>query len=402
MGLVYGSVCSGIEATTVAWESLGWRPAWFSEIDEFCCEVLRQRYRDKYPEADNLGDMVGITGHPKFQSTHVDLIVAGTPCPAFSTGGLRGGFKDDRGKLTLEYVKILGAKKPEWFVWENVDGVISMPNVQEDGSVPDDKRWLFGTILGEMVECGYGVAYRVLDPQHLGLPQSRPRVFVVGHLGDWAGPERVLFNGYPSDNYTPGGGDKARRIPALTTQTAGNANARGVVVVECTGEVDWADPPCGEDRKWAVRALTPMEEEKRQGFPGDYTAIDWHGGPAPDALRYRAIGNSMAIPVMRWLGERIQEVNDQIKGGTFMDQHKADTIDGVPVAPPQPEFQPEIEAKPRKQHRTQQRASFLPPVLSQMLGRIPANVQMAEKLLRELEEQAEQVRSFIAALKAQS
>jgi len=300
--LVFGSVCSGIEAASAAWGGLGWKAAWFSEVDPFCNEVLAQRY----PGVPNLGDMKKIAGDPRFRETHVDLIVGGTPCPAFSMGGLRKGFNEERGKLTLDFINILKERQPEWFVWENVPGVLS-----------SDKGRTFGTILGRLAGCGYGFAYRVLDSQNFGLPQSRRRVFVVGRIGDWAGPQRVLFDGCAPGGDPAGGGAKERRIPALTTRSAGNANARGVVVVECAGGVNWAVPPLSEGRQWRARALTPSEEERRQGFPGDHTAIEWKGKPAPDALRYKVIGNSMAVPVMRCLGGRIQEVAGQIRRGVF-------------------------------------------------------------------------------------
>jgi DNA (cytosine-5)-methyltransferase 1 len=303
----YGSVCSGIEAATVAWHGLGWEPAWFSEILPFPSEVLKYRY-EKVP---NLGDMTQLSGKKEF-AEHIDLLVGGTPCQDFSQAGKRGGLEAQKGNLTLEYIKILESKQPQWFVWENVPGVLSL-----------DGGRVFGTILRKMAECGYGLAYRVLDSRYFGLLQSRPRVFVVGYLGnDRKPPAKVLLDG-PSRNHYPAGGDsKTGRIPTLTLRNAGNGNARGVVVVEGTLHGDGTPGPYGEGRTWQIRACTPGEEEKRQGFPGEHTRIPWNDKPAdecPDKPRYEAIGNSMAVPVMRWIGERIEEVSHHIGDDAYME-----------------------------------------------------------------------------------
>jgi DNA (cytosine-5)-methyltransferase 1 len=173
--LVYGSVCSGIEAATAAWHPLGWRPAFFSEIDNFPRAVLQHHY----PDVPLHGDFTTIQEH---DYDPIDLLVGGTPCQAFSVAGLRKGFADERGNLTLEFVKLAQRLRPRWVVWENVPGVLSI-----------DRGRAFGSFLGTLAECGYGFAYRVLDAQHFGVPQRRRRVFVVGYLGDWRPPAAVLF-----------------------------------------------------------------------------------------------------------------------------------------------------------------------------------------------------------------
>ena len=89
---------------------------------------------------------------------------------------------DDRGNLTLEYLKLAQRKRPEWLVWENVPGVLSSNGGRD-----------FGAFLGGLVELGYGFAYRILDAQYFGVAQRRRRVFVVGCLGDWRRSAAVLF-----------------------------------------------------------------------------------------------------------------------------------------------------------------------------------------------------------------
>ena len=174
----FGSVCSGIEAASVAWESLGFEAQWFSEIEHFPSEVLKYRY----PTVPNLGDMTKLTQNETFKTSSIDLLVGGTPCQSFSVAGLRGGLADPRGNLMLTFLSLADAKKPRWIVWENVPGVLSSNGGKD-----------FGTFLGALGELGYGFAYRVLDAQHFGVAQRRRRVFVVGYLGDWRPAAAVLF-----------------------------------------------------------------------------------------------------------------------------------------------------------------------------------------------------------------
>ena len=178
----YGSVCSGIEAASVAWAPLGWSAAFVSEIDKFPCAVLAHRF----PDVPLHGDFTTIEDN---QYEPIDLLVGGTPCQSFSIAGLRGGLDDDRGNLALEYLRLAQRLRPKWLVWENVPGVLSSGGGRD-----------FGSILGGLVELGYGFAYRVLDAQYVrvdgfarAVPQRRRRVFVVGYLGDWRRAAAVLF-----------------------------------------------------------------------------------------------------------------------------------------------------------------------------------------------------------------
>ncbi len=185
----YLSVCSGIEAATVAWHGLGWTPVGFSEIEPFPSAVLAHHY----PNVPNFGDM---TKHEQWplQPGSIDLLVAGTPCQSFSVAGLRQGLKDPRGNLMLTYLAIAARLRPRWVVWENVPGVLSSNGGRD-----------FGSFLGALGELGYGWAYRVLDAQWCrthghprAVPQRRRRVFVVGCLlercvGDWTRAAQVLF-----------------------------------------------------------------------------------------------------------------------------------------------------------------------------------------------------------------
>ena len=171
----FGSVCSGIEAASVAWHPLGWQAAFYSEIDKFPSAVLNHHY----PDVPLHGDFTTIQAS---DYDPIDLLVGGTPCQAFSVAGLRKGFSDERGNLTLEFVRLAQRLRPRWLVWENVPGVLSI-----------DRGRAFGSFLGGLAECGYGFAYRILDAQYFGVPQRRRRVFVVGYLGDWRPAAQILF-----------------------------------------------------------------------------------------------------------------------------------------------------------------------------------------------------------------
>jgi len=169
------SVCSGIEAASVAWHPLGWESVAYSEIEPFPCKVLQHHY----PDVPNLGDM---TKFKEWPDADVDVFVGGTPCQSFSVAGLRKGLDDPRGNLMLTFLAIAQRYRPNWLVWENVPGVLSSADGRD-----------FGSLLGGLAILGYGFAYRVLDAQYFGVAQRRKRVFVVGYLGDWRPAAAVLF-----------------------------------------------------------------------------------------------------------------------------------------------------------------------------------------------------------------
>jgi DNA (cytosine-5)-methyltransferase 1 len=210
----YGSVCSGIEAASVAWHDLGWEPQWFSEIEQFPSEVLKHRF----PDVPNLGDMTQLTQNPTFNERSIDLLVGGTPCQSFSVAGLRKGLADPRGNLMLTFLALADAKKPKWIVWENVPGVLSSNGGRD-----------FGTFLGALGELGYGFAYRVLDAQYFGVAQRRRRVFVVGYLGDWRVAAAVLFERESLQGNTKPSRKKREEVTANAQGSVGEA---GQVVID--------------------------------------------------------------------------------------------------------------------------------------------------------------------------
>jgi DNA (cytosine-5)-methyltransferase 1 len=350
----YLSVCSGIEAATVAWHHMGWKPVGFSEIEKFPSQVLAHHY----PQVTNFGDM---TKYKEWNlNDSIGLLVGGTPCQSFSVAGLRKGLDDPRGNLALTYLGILDHFRPKWCVWENVPGVLSSSGGRD-----------FGSFLGALGELGYGFAYRVLDAQHFGVAQRRKRVFVVGCASGWKHSAEVLFESESlrwdiaeskqqrkktSTSFIPSvagtldrecGGSKLNHQTATSghiiptfwngtqladtlTRTSDDQRMpdknRMQLVVDSIAIQDasgreksqngkgWSDSNKaytldtqglqGVATNLAVRRLTPIECERLQGFPDNYTKIIEN---CPDGHRYRALGNSMAVPVMRWIGERINQ-----------------------------------------------------------------------------------------------
>jgi DNA (cytosine-5)-methyltransferase 1 len=431
-------VCSGIEAASVAWHSLGWTPVGFSEIEPFPCAVLAHHF----PKVTNYGDMSKFRDW-SIRAGDIDLLVGGTPCQSFSVAGLRQGLKDPRGNLMLTFLAIAEHLKPKWILWENVPGVLSSNGGRD-----------FASFLGALGQLGYGFAYRVLDAQWCrthghprAVPQRRRRVFVVGCLGDQRSAAKVLFESESLQRYSAkskatrqgtaadvdegvGSGDdliggidyehnahgpndvtdpllkgsptggghplpaiafcKSKRACSTTdnetwvegvvapTQNAfdvGDTRATTAILFEnhpndsrVTGPHDVA-PSCVSrfgtgggnvplvipavaiqgtviGRKdhngpqgsgcsdggemftlnstdvhavavapaLQVRRLTPTECERLQGFPDGWTAIPWKNKSAedcPDGPRYKAIGNSMAVNCMEWIGERINAIETQ-------------------------------------------------------------------------------------------
>jgi len=331
--LRYASVCSGVEAPSVAWEPLGWQPKWFSEIDEFPSAVLASQF----PQVPNLGDMRTIDGAAR--RGELDLLIGGTPCVAFSLAGRRQSLADERGNLTMTFTDICDAAAPPFVVWENVPGALSLPDNafgclvaalcgwHEPVSPPDERRWP-----NEGLAAGprRAVAWRVVDARHFGLPQSRSRLFVLGvDRSTGIDPGQVLLDaGTMRRGPTESALEPAKASPAAVGGSRGEGgagvyawqarvarNGRGNLstLLPCltaqaggTGKGD-AAPLLLLMPQRTLRRLTPEEAEAAQGLPRGWTDVPFNGGAAPDGLRWKAIGNSIAVPCLRWLGERLQK-----------------------------------------------------------------------------------------------
>jgi len=296
----YGSICSGIETATLAFPE-HWEAGWFSEIDPFCCALLKE----KYPNVKNLGDITTAKNFPA-----VDLIVGGTPCQSFSVQGLGRGMDDPRGKLTQRFCEIIGDTRPSWVVWENVPNVLRI-----------DGGRAFGSLLGGLAKLGYGFSWRVLDAQYFGVPQRRKRLFVVGHYRSWQRPASVLFDGtsnIQADNEAgevcgPGQSSPESHREILFGWTGDETPKYGIEKVP-TLRSQQGGEGVGFVGKGMCRKLTVTEWERLQGIPDGYTKIEgWS-----DSQRKHAIGNAFCVNVMRWIAMRISFVSSNgalLRGG---------------------------------------------------------------------------------------
>lgn len=366
----YVSLFSGIEAATVAWESLGWKPMCFAEIDKFPSAVLAERF----PRVPNIGDVT----KAKWKKYHgkCDLVVGGSPCQSFSVAGKREGLRGES-KLMFEYIRAVREIRPRWFLWENVPGALT----SEHGKA-------FRQLLSEMDALRYGLAWRVLDAQFFGVAQRRERIFLVGHLGErppievlfdgnslqWdftqsrekraqltagvrsssesAGHEAITFAQNSRDEvriqgdgtivgalsasrstkqttyicetaHTASNGLGVVKSDVSMTLSTGNSMAVGIfTMADDHAKTAICENMCGTIHVGGgapivatniIRRLTPLECERLQGFPDNWTRIPYRGKSeeeCPDSPRYKAIGNSMAVPVMRWIGERITQAEN--------------------------------------------------------------------------------------------
>jgi DNA (cytosine-5)-methyltransferase 1 len=275
----YLSVCSGIEAATVAWHPLGWNPVGFSEIESFPSQVLKHHY----PTVPNLGDMT------KFKEweieSNIDVLVGGTPCQSFSVAGLRKGLDDPRGNLMLTYLAIAKQYRPRWLVWENVPGVLSSADGRD-----------FGSFLGGLAICGYGFAYRVLDAQYFGVAQRRKRVFVVGYLGDWRPAAAVLFERESLQGNPAPSRKKGERVAPCVTNgppfsRTGNerVEAEAMIVADCGVEIsgplsarDYKDAGTDGMNKISAKMIPVYQETVgalcADTHPGSYSGQDAYTG----------------------------------------------------------------------------------------------------------------------------
>ncbi|MBO4714398.1 MAG: DNA cytosine methyltransferase [Fibrobacter sp.] len=293
----YLSLFSGIEAFSCAVKDMPeYEPVAFAEIEPFPCAVLKHHY----PDVPNLGDVTKIDG--KALRGKVDLIVGGPPCQDWSVIGERAGLDGRRSVLALDYLRILDDVRPRWFIIENVPGLLNCNSGAD-----------FQVLLQKMDELRYHVAWRVLDSMHFGLPQRRKRVYIIGHSDGWACPAKVLFElegmhrdpaempeKRKEDSSSSGAGFGGRRyIPRIApTLTASGA---------CFSRPGFPNQQLDAliVEKDGVRRLTIEEAEALQGFDRGYTAVEWKGKPAPDTARYRALGNSFTVDVVRWIAKRI-------------------------------------------------------------------------------------------------
>lgn len=332
----YVSTFSGIEAASVAWEPLGWQPIAFSENDPFPSAVLKYRY----PSIPNLGDITRIDWNEIARIHDTDLLVGGSPCQSFSIAGSRTGLSGSSG-LMWEYVRAVKELRPRWILWENVPGALSSTHGED-----------FRCLLQALDYIGYALAWRVLDAEFFGLAQRRRRLFLVGSLDPDHDPADALFShvdlGDSMKPYLPNN-DGISKATGHSTDTgvrvldfSQNASrfryAKTGVCQTLTSHAGTGGnnvPMILSGRPSVIRKLTPIECERLQGFPDGWTDVPYHNRThAIDSARYKALGNSMAVPVMTWIGRAIEETDNGMKGAAdAFDQLQTSsgTVDKPPI-----------------------------------------------------------------------
>ena len=336
MTLRYLSLFSGIGGFDLGFDRAGMVCAGQVEYDAAARSVLARHW----PDVKRMNDVREVQGD---EFGAIDVICGGFPCQDVSVAGRREGLAGERSGLWFEFRRIVDRAKPRWVVVENVPGLLSSHGGRD-----------FATVVRGLVECGYGVAWRVLDAQYFGVPQPRRRVFIVASLrngaaagaifdaqsayGDKAASGIKEREDYPGDDsgYLYGhwwnGRDVSQTLDAVLykKQALPEKNRFPAVMVPVWQRCDccedyWCNlhhmhaydcdcPPVEEFERYPyepglLRWITPVEAERLQGFP------DGHTDGQSDSARYRQMGNAVAVPVAEWIGRRIvaaeMEVNPQ-------------------------------------------------------------------------------------------
>ena len=301
----------------------------FSEIDKHAKAI----YQYHYPNHTDYGDITAINVR---QLPDFNLLVGGFPCQAFSIAGKRQGFKDTRGTLFFDVARILKAKQPEWVLLENVKGLLS----HEGGKT-------LGTILGVLTELGYSVGWEVVNSCHFGVPQNRERIFIVGHLTKAGGRTREVFPVRENDQLSATKNESGKRLSqaelSTTVRDGIGSKADGTFIVNNRGTTEERDISTCLDANYykgidnhaqrtmvssgtwrthndepsftltsqdkhgvqidhSIRRLTPVECERLQAFPDNWTAkgiIDGEEVEISDTQRYKTLGNSVTTSVIQ-------------------------------------------------------------------------------------------------------
>ena len=330
--ITYATVCSGIEAPSVAWEPLGdFEPVFFAEVAPFPKAVLAHHW----PHVPNLGDFTKINGSNYVG--RVDVLWGSTPCQSFSKAGLCEGLEDERGKLTLDFVKLANEINPEVAAWENVRNVLSITKNKKTNRVSNPFGEFLGALSGEgsvlqppggkweNAGCVLGprrsIAWQVYDAAYSGLAARRERVYVIATPVGGADPADIIFE-RPGRSRDTGARQRPKVRQALVAP--GTRSVVEAHFFNADASPKWAseiaytlraDSGSGGLQGLAIRysngdveahETTNRQQERLLGFPADHTLIPWAGKGSLPLARRQAVGNSVAIPDVRWIGKRIK------------------------------------------------------------------------------------------------
>jgi len=311
------TLCSGIEAPSVALEPLGWECVGLCDFASFPQKVLKHHY----PDVPFFPNMLNILQDEKFKKIKTDIIIAGTPCQAFSDAGNRNGMDDIRAQLAVEYGNILDTKRPTYFIWENVVGVFDKKHRQGLCDIisnftgvkfkPEDVFEGGGVIQGKK----YSIAYRVLDSRYFGVPQRRRRIYVVGYRGtDWRAATAILFNKGCFEEVEK---KIKRQRDELSSNIQGEIRIAGTMTKTFSQTQTDGLGKISTSNYWVdnkgIRLFTEKELCRLQGFPDNYFNFEIDGKKPSYSSIKGGLGNSMSVPVIRWLGQRIDFIDKVLK-----------------------------------------------------------------------------------------
>jgi len=297
-GLRMASFFAGIGGFDLGFERAGIDTVWQCEKKAFCLDILEQHWLN-VPRAN---DITEVQPH---DIPEADIWAGGFPCQDVSLArmGPRSGLRGKQSGLFYDFAQLIEARRPPLIVLENVAALLSSHDGRD-----------FAVILRTLADIGYGVAWRVLDSRHFGVPQSRTRVFIVGSLGGADTAGQVLFEPECCDrDYEKSRRDGTKLVSPFSISVGNPRQGFVKKLAHClyaesarhTG-TDWSrnyvSYPEGR-----VRRLTPLETERLQGFPDGWTMpkTPINNVNTLDSARYHACGNAVSVPVAEWLGERV-------------------------------------------------------------------------------------------------
>lgn len=257
---------------------------WANEIDKYACQIYKKNYGEKELTEKDIKTI------PTEIIPDHELLTAGFPCQSFSIAGRREGFEDTRGTMFFEICRIAKVKKPNILLLENVKGLLN-----------HKKGETFRIILDTLSELGYDCEWQVHNSKNFGVPQNRERVFIIGHF---RGKARSQIFPLREDAGVSNKKDKTNQRPSQaeysTTLRGAEMKADHTFIMNkaksITPKIRAGDTYIIQDK---IRRLTPIECERLQGFPDNWTK------GLSDSQRYKCLGNAVTTNVVTEIGKAI-------------------------------------------------------------------------------------------------
>ena len=282
---------AGVGGFRLGLERAGIEVIWSNEFDKYAAQTYNKNFEKKGHKVDERS----ITDINTNEIPRHDILTAGFPCQAFSIAGKRKGFEEIRGTLFFDIARILTDKRPKYFILENVRGLLN-----HDGGKT------FATILRVCAKIGYDCQWQVLNSKDFGVPQNRERIFIIGHLRKIARSKIFPIKQSQSDIDARNEKGQNRIADTITTRYAGR-NARGTHIRRLNNPVHSYptlkaqshehEPMVSKDQ--LIRRLTPLECERLQGFPDNWTK------GVSDTQRYKQMGNAVTVNVVEAIARKL-------------------------------------------------------------------------------------------------